>query len=166
MEKEVINVGIADYGICRVPNQIMTVGLGSCIGVVLYSLFDDVCGMAHIMLPSEPHSRAGIKQTKRPARYADTGLANLIQELENLGVRRENLKAKLCGGASMDAAHNASMSPPMGERNLSAVRETLKKQGIEIVSEDVGGNKSRTIVFDSSSKELSVRLTGNITYHI
>jgi chemotaxis protein CheD len=66
----------------------------------------------------------------------------------------------------MDAAHNASMSPPMGERNLSAVRETLKKQGIEIVSEDVGGNKSRTIVFDSSSKELSVRLTGNITYRI
>lgn len=162
MEKEVIRVKIASYGICQVPNQIMTVGLGSCVGVVLYSLFDDVCGMAHIMLPA----KSGKSVSERPARYADTGILFLIEALKKYGVRKENMKAKISGGACMPDVPQPEDHIPIGKRNVEAVRQVLRENRIEIVAEDVGGSKSRTVIFDSSSRELTVRLTGNITHRI
>lgn len=165
MEKEIIRVGIASYGICRAPNQIMTVGLGSCVGVVLYSLFDDVCGLAHIMLPQEPEKEEK-ERKKHPARYADTGLRTMIEELEQLGVRKEALKAKISGGACMPDLPHPTENSLIGKRNVEAVKKVLSEYGIEIEGNDVGGAKSRTIIFDSVSHVLTVRLTGSITYQV
>ena len=46
-----IKVGMADLNVCLPPDSITTLGLGSCVGIVLYDPAKKVSGMAHVMLP-------------------------------------------------------------------------------------------------------------------
>ena len=48
---EVIKVGMADLNICKAPDTITTLGLGSCIGIALLDPVTKIGGLAHIMLP-------------------------------------------------------------------------------------------------------------------
>ena len=48
---ETIRVGIADMKTCSAPDKITTIGLGSCIGIVLYDETKKKAGLVHIMLP-------------------------------------------------------------------------------------------------------------------
>jgi chemotaxis protein CheD len=45
----------------------------------------------------------------------------------------------------------------MGDRNVLAARAALALAGIPIVGEDTGGNGGRSITFDVSTGELTVR---------
>lgn len=154
--EEIIKVGIADLKLCKKPDKITTIGLGSCIGIVLYSANDDYCGMVHIMLPSSKE----IKNNQNRAKFADTGIEDLISALESKGVRKSALSAKIAGGATMFQFTGSSDLGSIGERNIKAVKEMLASYRIRIVAEDTGADYGRTIVFDNMSKQLLVRSTG------
>lgn len=156
---DTIRVGIADMGICRAPDRITTIGLGSCIGVVLYDPCAKICGLVHIMLPDSTK----IKNNQNKLKFADTGVNCLLDELEKNGVARGSLKAKIAGGAKMFEFSSATDLGSIGEKNIEAVRETLKSLGIRIVSEDVGLNYGRTIVFDPETAELTIIKAGKQT---
>ena len=47
----VIKVGMADLKIAKSPDVLITLGLGSCIGLVLYDPVTKIGGMLHYMLP-------------------------------------------------------------------------------------------------------------------
>ncbi|MDE6435315.1 MAG: chemotaxis protein CheD [Lachnospiraceae bacterium] len=159
--EEVIKVGIAEYKLCRKPHKITTIGLGSCVGIVLYSLTDEYCGLVHIMLPS---SKEIINNSKR-AKFADTGIEDLIHELEKKGVRKSSLIAKIAGGATMfqmgsnTVLSNSGMGS-IGDRNVKSVKETLANYKIRIVAEDTGADYGRTIVFDPTTRDLIIRSAG------
>ena len=72
----VANVGIADYKIIKSPDQIMTVGLGSCCGVVIYDEINKIAGLVHILL-SESKTE---KNLTNRAKFADTGITLLYEE--------------------------------------------------------------------------------------
>lgn len=155
--EEVIKVGIADWKLCKTPNKITTVGLGSCIGIVLYSKTSECCGLLHIMLPSSKEIR---KNTNR-AKFADTGIADLIAALEKQGVQRGSLVAKIAGGANMfQFATKSTEVGGVGERNIQAVKETLAFYKIPIVAEDIGEDYGRTVLFDPDSKKLTIHVAG------
>lgn len=155
--EEIIKVGIADMKLCKKPDKITTIGLGSCIGIVLYNAYDDYCGLVHIMLPSSKE----IKNNANRAKFADTGIEDLILALESKGVKRSSLSAKIAGGASMfQFTGNSSDLGSVGERNIKAVKSVLSFYKIRIVAEDTGANYGRTIVFDNVSKDLLIRSTG------
>lgn len=154
---EVIKVGIADWKLCKIPNKITTVGLGSCVGIVLYSKTSNCCGMLHIMLPSSKEIR---KNTNR-AKFADTGIADLIAALEEQGIHRGNLVAKIAGGAAMfQFGSTTEVVGGIGDRNVKEVKDTLNLYGIPVVAEDTGKDYGRTIVFDPESKKLIVHVAG------
>ena len=48
---EIIKVGMADMKMCEPPKGLTTLGLGSCVGVVLYDIKKKISGMIHVMLP-------------------------------------------------------------------------------------------------------------------
>ena len=48
---KMIKIGMAELDICLPPDAITTLGLGSCVGVVLYDPTKKICGMVHVMLP-------------------------------------------------------------------------------------------------------------------
>jgi chemotaxis protein CheD len=155
--EDMVRVGIADFKLCQMPEKITTIGLGSCVGIVLYNLVDSYCGLVHIMLPSSKE----IANNSKRAKFADTGIEDLIAALEKKGVKRSSLCAKIAGGATMfEFSKNASALGSVGDRNVKAVKEALASYNIRIVAEDTGANYGRTIVFDPVTKDLIIRSAG------
>ena len=133
---ELIKVGMADYKVGRAPDTLISYGLGSCIGISLYDPQTKIGGLLHIMLPDSNQSRAN----ENRAKFADTGIPDMLEELIRMGAAKSRLVAKLAGGSQMFAFANASDIMRVGLRNASASKEILKKLSIPIVGEDTGGN--------------------------
>ena len=152
----VIRVGIADMNICMSPDTITTIGLGSCVGIVLYEKNKNIAGLVHIMLPDSTK----IRQNGNRLKFADTGISDLIQALEKQGLNRIYMLAKIAGGAKMfDFSSDYAMGN-IGQKNVEAVRTVLKENGIRIVSEDVGLNYGRTIEFYAEDGRLVIKSVG------
>ena len=151
-----IKVGMADLNTCASPDAITTLGLGSCIGVVLYDPRKKICGMVHVMLPDS----SAIKKNDNLAKFADTGIKQLIEQLEQKGVSRMSLSAKIAGGAQMFAFNTANEMLKVGLRNAEAVRKVLASYRIKIISEDCGENYGRTIEFYPETSELHIKAIG------
>lgn len=154
---ENITVGIAEFNIVKAPNQIMTIGLGSCCGVILYDEINKIAGLVHVLL-SDSKSE---KNVVNKAKYADTGIVLLYEEMKKAGANTRFIRAKLAGGAHMFNFKNTGSSIfTVGEKNVKACKETLAKLNISIVSEDVLGSCGRTIVFDPTTNKLRVKSVG------
>jgi chemotaxis protein CheD len=130
-------IGIGEYRVGSFP--MMTIGLGSCIGLTLYDDTLKVGAMVHIMLPDS----AGRKD--RPGKYADTAVPLLIKELTALGSKNRSIIAKMAGGASMFEYFGANLN--IGERNADKVRALLKEHNIPLKKEEIGGKVGRSVTF-------------------
>jgi chemotaxis protein CheD len=150
----VVKVGISDLKVIKSPSTIRTSGLGSCVGVVIYDQSIQVAGLAHVMLPDSSLSKVGGMNI---AKYADTAVKELIEQLMKSGARLGFLKAKLAGGAQMFQFTTASDIMRIGPRNVEAVKKELQEHRIPIMAEDVGGNSGRTIEFDPKTCMLEIR---------
>ncbi len=160
--KTIVNVGISDLNVVKAPNVIRTSGLGSCVGVVIYDLYEKVAGLAHIMLPDSKFSR---QANFNPYKYADTAIPILIEKLYSLGARANLLQAKLAGGSQMFQFSDSDVMR-IGPRNVEAVKYILKEERIPIISKDVGGNRGRTIEFDPRTGLLMVRSVNQEPFYI
>ena len=151
-----IRVGMADLNICSAPDAITTLGLGSCVGIVLYDSVAKVAGLAHIMLPDSTQ----IRSNSNVAKFADTGIDELIKRLEQNGVSKSRLIAKIAGGAQMFAFSSENSMLCVGKRNVEATKEKLNSLGIRIVAEDTGDSYGRTIEFYPENGELMIKSVG------
>lgn len=159
----VVKVGIADMNVVEAPHSIRTSGLGSCVGIVLYSPLKRIAGLAHIMLPESSLSRSG---PVNKAKFADTAIIELVEKLESLGLNRKSLVAKIAGGAQMFQFNGTSDIMRIGPRNTEAVKKALHTLNIHISGEDVGGNSGRTIEFSPITHELTIRTVNKGTHII
>lgn len=154
---EVVKVGMADYKVIKSFGILTTLGLGSCVGIALYDRIKKVAGLAHIMLPSSLE----IKNNSNKAKFADTAIHELIEEMVLLGANRNSLVAKLAGGSQMFSFDSNTDILRIGERNIVASRKKLQELKIPIVAEDTGGNYGRTIELDSNDGSLLVKTIGH-----
>lgn len=141
MMSELIKVGMADYKTGRNPHSLISYGLGSCVGIALYDAVNKIGGLAHIMLPDSTQARS----TENPAKFADTALPLMLNEMIKMGAIKARVTAKIAGGAQMFTFANATDVMRVGERNAEAVRMLLKKMDIRILADDTGGNYGRTV---------------------
>jgi chemotaxis protein CheD len=136
-----IVVRVADLRVGTEEQTLVTIGLGSCVAIVLYDSAAKVGGLAHILLPSPGLSR----RDANPAKFPQTAVPRLLQLMAEAGASPRRITGRLAGGASMFAA----LAPPgtiqMGERNVVASRQTLNRHGIPLVAEAVGGDYGRTV---------------------
>ncbi|NLM73697.1 MAG: chemotaxis protein CheD [Clostridiaceae bacterium] len=153
---ELIKVGMADLKVARHPSVLTTLGLGSCVGIALYENKIRVIGLAHIMLPSSTISLNVVNRAK----FADTAIVDLIDKMIDLGADKNNIVAKLAGGAQMFSFSSGHEIMRIGQRNIEAARSILKELQIPIISEDVGGNYGRTIELSSKDGMLKVKSIG------
>jgi len=138
---ELIKVGMADLKVGKNPDSLISYGLGSCVGIALYDAQTKVGGLAHIMLPDSTQARA----TDNTAKFADTAIPVLLEQILRLGAQRNRVTAKIAGGSQMFSFAQATDIMRIGDRNAEAVREALKAHSIRILAEDVGGNYGRTV---------------------
>jgi chemotaxis protein CheD len=153
MSRREIVVRVADLQVGGAGDHLVTIGLGSCIAIVLHDPAACVGGLAHVLLPSPALTR----QDGNPARSPHTAVPRLLELMAERGASPRRVTARLVGGASMFAA----LAPPgtiqMGERNVVASRQVLHAHGIALVGEAVGGDYGRTIRLDVSRGTLEVR---------
>jgi chemotaxis protein CheD len=146
-----ITVDIADFAVAGGESVLVTVGLGSCVALALHDPVTGIGGLAHILLPSVGTGPPSI----RAAKYADTAVPMLVEEMRRHGARKK-LVARMAGGARMFAALLPS-GINMGERNIDATRAALEALGIPIVAEDVGGEYGRSVRFVVATGAMTVR---------
>ncbi|MGD8191037.1 chemotaxis protein CheD [Brevibacillus ginsengisoli] len=160
---EIIKIGMADLGATIQPNRLRTTGLGSCVGVVLYDETKKVAGMAHVMLPDSSLAKGNDINI---AKYADTAIPKLIQDMERLGASTRNMVAKIAGGAQMFSFLSGNDTMRIGPRNVEACKTALGQVRIRIVAEDTGGNCGRTIEIDAVSGILQIRTVNQGTKEV
>ncbi len=154
---EIIKVGMADLKTCRVPDGLTTLGLGSCVGVVIRDTVAGVGGMAHVMLPDSTAIRG---DNLNIAKFADTAIVELVRQMEFLGAKRNRMEAKMAGGASMFAFKTQSSLVKIGERNAEACHAKLKELGIPVRAEDTGKDYGRTIIYYPETGVLEICAVG------
>lgn len=153
-----IKVGMADLKVCSAPDDLTTLGLGSCIGCCLYDPVKKIIGMVHFMLPDSTK----VAHNENIAKFGDTGVVELVRQMVAQGALKTRLVAKIAGGACMFKAAAGINLPALsvGEKNIESVKEALKKQGIKILAEDTGLNYGRTIEFLSATGDLVIKAVG------
>lgn len=147
-------IGIADMKMARGEGVLITYALGSCIGICLYDPLIKLGAMIHIMLPL--NMETGRKNTMK---YVDTGLRETLRQMEAQGASRSRITAKIAGGAKMFEVGGGTLAN-IGQRNIESVHLHLRKEGIRLLKEDVGGTIARTLLFDVSNGMGCVRCYG------
>ncbi|MEO0143217.1 MAG: chemotaxis protein CheD [candidate division WOR-3 bacterium] len=140
-----LKVGIGEVRVERGDVVLSAYGVGSCVVVVFYEKEKKVGGLAHILLPG------GNEESLKTCGGA---IKELLRRFEALGIKRENIVAKIAGGATMFKEFNHSS---IGKRNVMETRALLGKLGIPIVGEDVLGERGRTVIFNLKNGEVRVR---------
>ena len=151
-----IKIGMAELNVCLPPDAITTLGLGSCVGVVLYDPAKKICGMVHVMLPDSTQ----IRNNSNLYKFADTGIVELVREMEALGAVRSRMVAKIAGGAQMFAFQNKGDLVRIGERNVEASKSKLKELNIPLLAEDTGDKFGRTVIFNPETGDFLIKAVG------
>ena len=134
-----IAVRMGEIAVSSNPDDVLlSIGLGSCIGLALVDQRRGIAGLAHVMLPEAPTGGG-------PAgKFADLAVPELVEQVTALGGSRPLLRAVIVGGAQMFSL-GSSAAMDIGVRNDAAVRAALAKERISIVAAEVGGSNGRTI---------------------
>ncbi len=144
---------IAEWAVASAPDRIVTIGLGSCVAIVLYDGRTKIGGMAHVLLPTGSAERA----TDEPAKFPATAVPLLLREMRARGATGP-ITARLVGGASLFAGLlTREGAGAIGERNIEASRAALRTAQVRLVGEAVGGDCGRSVTLDTQTGRLHVR---------
>jgi chemotaxis protein CheD len=154
-------VRMGELAVSAAPDdELVSMGLGSCVGVALLDREQAIAGLAHVMLPTANAAYSA------PAKFADRAVPALLASCERLGARRESMVAVLTGGAQMFGG--AANGRPgvggldLGARNEAAVRHALADAGIPVLAAATGGDRGRTVRVQVGDVSVKVKEAGGV----
>lgn len=148
-----IRVRVADLAVASGDTVLATIGLGSCVAIILHDGVARVGALAHVLLPSETMAQDRSNQAKFPS----TAVPVMLERMKAIGARPARITARIVGGASMFASLVPNGALQMGERNVVATRQVLEAAQIPLVGSDVGGGHGRSVFFNVGTGTLQVR---------
>jgi len=134
------------YVYVSVKPAVISAVVGSCVVVCLYDTKRKVGGMNNYQLPKITD------KDKATARYGNVAIFALMDMMLKDGSKIKNLEAQIVGGA----LNRGLDTENIGTMNVSIAKKILRKKNIRVVSEDIGGEKGRKIVFNTTSNELAI----------
>ncbi len=152
-------IGMAELNVVKNPNNITTLGLGSCIGLTMYDKINKIGGMVHVVLPDSTKAAA----SGNKAKFADTGVEALLEAMLRNGANRASIVAKLAGGAHMFGQKSSGGKNDMlkvGDRNAGNCIAALLRLKIPIAGRDIGGQYGRTIELVTADGGLRIKTVG------
>ena len=156
--KNYIHLHPGEYSASSERTAVISTILGSCVSACLYDPVRNLFGMNHFMLSSRRYSRNQPYYETDAGRYGIHAMELLINDMLSLGAQRQNLKAKAFGGASiLPRLSRADNYLCVGEVNIRFIREFLVQEGIQLVSEDLGGELGRVVRFHGSDFSVYVK---------
>jgi chemotaxis protein CheD len=130
----------------REPYVVKTI-LGSCVAICLWDKRLKIGGINHYMLPNwNGNDLASPK-------YGNIALDKLIDRMQSMGSRIEDLQAKIFGGGELlDSGKGSAIV--IGERNIRVARLMLEDRNIPVVASSTGGKRGRKILFFTDTGEV------------
>ena len=141
-------VGLAEVQAMNGAAMLTCLGLGSCVSICALDPVANISGMAHIVLP-----QSETESSSKPGTFADTGVPELINRMEEMGAERSRLVCAVAGGAS---TRGTLPSVDLGKKTAEAVIKQIKSLGVKCVAADLGGNVGRTVTMISDSGKVFV----------
>jgi chemotaxis protein CheD len=152
-------VGLGEIKISRDTGDVLVAyGLGSCLGIGMHDPVTHITGLLHAILPSHPSPNG---PTDQSAKYVNTGLVQLLEQITRLGADRRRLIVRMAGGANMLTAPGFSQVLNIGTRNIEAAQAVLATLNLKVISHEVGGNIGRTVRFYVADGRMTIRTMGN-----
>ncbi len=111
--------------------------LGSCVAIIFYDKEKKIKGMNHFLLPSTNNSNEDMK-------YGLYSVEAMLNEMYKLGCRKENMAAKISGGA--DIVNVTLSSKSIGHRNVEFAMDFCSSEGFRIISNHTRGVTGRVIL--------------------
>jgi chemotaxis protein CheD len=177
-----IEVRMGDIMVLEGSRNLITSGVGSCLIVTLYDPKLQIGALAHTMLPSKPRLNTDYEQSisaslpfgdsssgqkcmideqvstkTSDTKYVDVAIEQMLKGLETAGAKRADLEAKLIGGANMFPSFITG-TDDIGKENVLSAKDKLKKEGIRIVGECVGGSQGRSVEFSPATGVVTVKV--------
>lgn len=156
IKAEVQLAGMGEIKVARGTGVLGCIGLGSCVGTLLYDPATGISALAHVMLP-EPH---GDELGDMPGKYAVTAVPHLLKELGTPTYALTRLRAILIGGAEL--FQNRQHTLQIGTRNVEKLHQLLNTLRIPVAFEDTGGHQGRSFEFDLATGRLTLRTVGSM----
>jgi len=128
------------HQISKRPDEMLVTTLGSCVSACVRDPVASIGGMNHFLLPDVPDGQDN--QVNTAARYGSVAMERLINAILAEGGRRERLEVKVFGGAKV-----IKTSVDVGDRNAAFVLDYLRREGLRLVSQDLGGRFARRVHF-------------------
>jgi chemotaxis protein CheD len=133
--------------VSKEETNILTI-LGSCVAVCIWDPITQIGGMNHYMLPL--WNGKGLASPK----YGNIAIKRLIERLENLGVKKNNMQAKVFGGG--EVLETESNSFIIGKRNAMIAFEMLDEYKIPVISSNTEGKLGRKIIFNTKTGKVKL----------
>ena len=137
-------------GVARASEQLKTIGLGSCIAIILFAPAQHLAALAHCMLPAR-HA-----PEDAPEKFAASAVSALMELLRTEGGAAP-FAAALVGGASMFPGVPSDFVNDIGAGNVRAARQALADASIPVRAADVGGSIGRSVLVDPATQRVMVR---------
>ena len=132
-------------------DMVLVTVLGSCVAACIRDRTKGIGGMNHFMLPGETDGDDLLSSSSRYGAYA---MEMMINELLKMGAKRQNLEAKVFGGASVLRGFKVGN---VGERNVEFTMRYLNTENISIAAQDVLEDYPRKIYFFPNTGKVLVK---------
>lgn len=153
-ENELIPVNIGEIGLIRKKGSLRILGLGSCVGLLVYDEKNLMAGMAHILLPG-PRLK-GDENRDLKAKYGDEAILELIKIFEKEKSNLKDLMIGIVGGATIFSTNDDNILQ-IGKRNVDGIKKEISKYGLKLVWEETGGASGRSVIFTLPEGELKIK---------
>jgi chemotaxis protein CheD len=140
-------------------DEVLDTVLGSCVSACVRNPRTGVGGMNHFMLPHPRNNERADSWgsvASSATRYGSASMEQLINKILGAGGTRADLEVKIFGGARVLAA-----TTDVGHHNVIFVRDFLKREGLKVVSEDVGNVTPRHVQYFPTTGKVRVKHLGN-----
>ena len=152
-----VALGLGDWRVSNDPEEdLVCLGLGSCVALCVYDPVAHVAGMAHMVLPDSAAARPGSTGTK----FVDIAIPTVMDQVSRLGGIGGRLRVSLVGGAHILAGAAFSSMPQIGSRNVEAAVAALEARHLKVESRETGGSAGRTVRLSVRTGELRVETAG------
>lgn len=149
-------VGVADYTVATGGETLVAYGLGTCVGIGLSDPGAGVAALGHTMLPRQPADSAA-----EPGKFADETVRAMLKDAVAAGAGYGSVEAWLVGGAEVFPLADLDLPAETGVRTAAVAREQLETLDVPVVAEAVGGDRGRTVEFDTATGAVEVRHAGD-----
>ncbi|MFC4548827.1 MULTISPECIES: chemotaxis protein CheD [Halorussus] len=148
-ERERLFVGVSEYEVVADGTTLVAYGLGACVGLAVHDPENGVGGLARAMLP-----RRSDGDGTSDAKYVDTAVETLVREAISAGASFGALEGYVVGGG--DLLDLKGLPREVSERNVETAREAFADLDVSLSGVAVGGDRGRTVEFDTAAGEVRV----------